>query len=83
MTTIELAFPRVKTDEDSLRALKENEQEAAKALLVPNPGVVSAFRGWITHDNSEDVRSLHREILILGERACLESQHILADSRCV
>lgn len=67
MAITELIFPSVKTDPTSLEVLERDWPSLSKGLIVPNPGLLHAFRGWVLTEDGLDVREAHREFLLFGK----------------
>lgn len=66
MAVTELIFPSIKTDPDSLNEIEQNWPTISKRLIDPNPGLLSAFRGFILSEDGVDVRDAYREFLLFG-----------------
>ncbi|OJJ45927.1 hypothetical protein ASPZODRAFT_17357 [Penicilliopsis zonata CBS 506.65] len=64
MPFTELIFPSVKPDKASIAEIESNWPRFAKQLTVPNPGLICAFRGWITFEDGQDVRDDFKEFLL-------------------
>lgn len=67
MAITELIFPQVKTDKASIDEIEREWPSFEKMLTNPNPGLLSAFRGWVSTENEQDVRGEFKEILIFGK----------------
>lgn len=67
MAITELIFPKVKPDKASLDELERDWPTISKRLTHPNPGLLSAYRGWVLTENGRNVREEHREFLLFGE----------------
>ncbi|CEJ60716.1 hypothetical protein PMG11_09279 [Penicillium brasilianum] len=64
MAITELIFPKVKPDQASLDELERDWPTISKRLTHPNPGLLSAYRGWVLTENGRNVREEHREFLL-------------------
>ncbi|KAJ5093201.1 hypothetical protein N7456_009062 [Penicillium angulare] len=64
MAITELIFPTIKPIKEVVDEVEENWPILSKALVHPNPGLLSAFRGWVISENDKDVREQCREVLI-------------------
>ncbi|KAJ5646532.1 hypothetical protein N7490_002904 [Penicillium lividum] len=64
MAITELIFPQVKPTKEVLDEIEQNWPIISKSLIEPNPGLLSAFRGWVLSEDGKDVRDQHREIII-------------------
>ncbi|KAJ5267565.1 hypothetical protein N7478_010373 [Penicillium angulare] len=64
MAITELIFPTIKPIKEVVDEVEENWPTMSKALIHPNPGLLSAFRGWVVSENDKDVRDQYREVLI-------------------
>lgn len=71
MAITELVFPVLKRDTATIEDFTRNKHEYALKLTSPNPGLLSAFRGWVVYEDEKDVRDECREFLILGESSQL------------
>lgn len=69
MAITEILFPRLKTDKSSIDEVERLWPTAVKAFTDPNPGLLSAFRGWMLSEDGNDQREAFREVAILGEAA--------------
>lgn len=67
MPFTELVFPPLKTDKATIEEVNRDWPIAARLLTVPNPGMLSVFRGWIRTENDQDMRDAFREIVVLGK----------------
>ena len=67
MAITEIIFPALKTDKPSIEGFDQDWPAISKIMLNPNPGILSAFRGWVLEENGQDVRETARRILIFGE----------------
>ncbi|KAJ5549363.1 hypothetical protein N7513_006597 [Penicillium frequentans] len=65
MAFTELVFPCVKPDPATLEALERDWPKLSKGLTDPNPGLLSAFRGWVLTEDGLDVREDYKEFLLL------------------
>ncbi|KAJ5797549.1 uncharacterized protein N7503_006845 [Penicillium pulvis] len=65
MAFTELVFPCVKPDPATLETLERDWPKLSKGLTDPNPGLLSAFRGWVLTEDGLDVRKDYKEFLLL------------------
>lgn len=66
MAVTELIFPKVKPVKEVVDYVEENWKTIGQVLVNPNPGLLSAFRGWVISEDDKDVRDQYKEVLIFG-----------------
>jgi len=66
MAVTEIVFPALKPDKATIDEVERLWPTASKVFTDPNPGLLSASRGWMLSENGKDQRDAFREILILG-----------------
>ncbi|KAF7586014.1 hypothetical protein BBP40_009720 [Aspergillus hancockii] len=64
MAITELIFPSIKADPASLKELEQDWPIISKKLIDPNPGLLHAYRGWISTEDDQDVREAYKEFLL-------------------
>lgn len=67
MAITELIFPALKPTKEVIDEVEEKWPTLSNALVNPNPGLLSAFRGWVISENGKDVRDQYREVLLFGK----------------
>ena len=71
MAVTELIFPKVKPDPASIEEIERDWPIISKKLTTPNPGLLSAFRGWVLTENGRNVREENGEFLLFGKSMAL------------
>ncbi|KAJ5928599.1 hypothetical protein N7466_007555 [Penicillium verhagenii] len=64
MPFTELIFPSLIPTKEVIEEVERDWPIISKSLIEPNPGLLSAFRGWVLSEDGKDVRDQYREIVI-------------------
>ncbi|KAI0173539.1 hypothetical protein GGR52DRAFT_390318 [Hypoxylon sp. FL1284] len=63
MSIIEVVFPQLKNDPETVKAVEDELPVVTKAFK--DGGALKAAQGWLSTENGQDISSQHREIAIL------------------
>ncbi|KAJ5923559.1 hypothetical protein N7454_008804 [Penicillium verhagenii] len=64
MAITELIFPSLIPTKEVIEEVERDWPIIKKSLIEPNPGLLSAFRGWVLSEDGKDVRDQYREVVI-------------------
>ena len=77
MPFTELVIPQLNTSPESIKVFNETWPTLARQALATRPNIDSQYQGWVLSEDSKDVQSEHKYLVLLGAKFCHSSDYNL------